>query len=247
MIPGNRDTVIGYYGFPRRRLLAEARRRHPGARLVDLDVAAGAPDAGILPATTCRIIANIVDNAIALGDRLLLVVAAVGEDKCDRGRHAAHLLAAMGHEVVESRFPPGEWEDRPLLYSTARAPLTEKVLRIMDTVVDFFPPASPPSSCEPTHGFWGVPPNDLRLLDVFPETTHVYGWTRCVEAGRPNDLDLETRVDAGVPTVFFSQSFCAKQDLAHALAEATGGLAIDCHREVNDSILAKIEAFIRLS
>ena len=247
MIPGNPDTVIGYFGFPRRRLLAAARRRLPGARLVDLDLPLGLPDAGLLPAAGCRIIANIVDNAVALGPRLRLVVAAVGEGKCDRGRHAAFLLSGMGIEVIESRFPAEEWEDRPLSWSRARGPLREKVLRIMDTVVDPSPPDPLPEPCEATHGFWGVPPNDLALLDVFPETTHVYGWTRCVEAGRPSDLELEFFVDPGVPTVFFAQSFCAKQDVAHALAERHGGLAIDCHREVNDSILAKIEAFIRLS
>ncbi len=60
-------------------------------------------------------------------------------------------------------------------------------------------------------------------------------------------MELECLVDEGVPTVFFTQSFCAKQDLAHFLAERHRGLLVDCHREVNDSILAKVEAFIRLS
>ena len=60
-------------------------------------------------------------------------------------------------------------------------------------------------------------------------------------------MELECFVDEGVPTVFFTQSFCAKQDMAHYLAERHRGLLVDCHREVNDSILAKVEAFIRLS
>lgn len=240
--------IIGYFGFPRRSILSEARRRFgAGAALFDLDVEDGAPDAGLLPPATCRIIANIVDNAAALGGRLAAVVAAVGEDKCDRGRHAAYLLRGMGLEVIESRFPAGEFEDRPPVFSTGRGPLAGRVRRIMATVVDPSPPGDAPAPCEPTHGFWGVPPNDMRLLDLFPPTTHIYGWLRCVEAGRPADLDLECAVDAGVPTVFFHQSFCAKQDLAHYLAEKHGGIAVDCHREVNDSILAKVEAFITLS
>jgi hypothetical protein len=242
------DTVIGYFGFPRRNVLRGARERYgPDHSLVDLDVDAGAPDSGILPATTCRIVANIVDNAICLGSALAAVVAAVGEDKCDRGRHAAFLLRTMGFPVIESRFPENEFENRPLVFSRARLPLRQKIDRIMATVVDPSPPAVAPAACEPTHGFWGVPPHDFRILDLFPETTHVYGWTRCVEAGRPSDVELECRVDEGIPTVFFTQSFCAKQDLAHYLAERHRGLAVDCHREINDSILAKVEAFVRLS
>jgi len=241
-------SVIGYFGFPRRSVLAAARNRlgleHS---LVDLDLDHGAPDAGIMPATTCRIITNIIDNAVHLGRRLIAVVAAVGEDKCDHGRHAAYLLREMGFAVVESRFPAAEFENRPLVYAMGCGRLPDRIRAIMDTVVDPAPAAAPPPPCGPTHGFWGVPPNDFRVLEAFPPTTHIYGWIRCVEAGRPGDMALECHVDEAVPTVFFTQSFCAKQDLAHHLAAKYGGLAIDCHREVNDSIMAKIEAFIRLS
>lgn len=242
------DKIIGYYGFPRRTLLREARERFGlDLPLVDLDVAAGAPDSGLLPPATCGIISNIVDNAASMRDRLAAVVAAVGEGKCDRGRHAAWILERMGLEVIESRFPEHEFEDRPLVYSRGEGPLEERVDRVMTTVVDPSPAGEPPPRCEPTHGFWGVPPNDTRILGLFPPTTHIYGWIRCVEAGRPSDLELECTVDPKVPTVFFHQSFCAKQDLAHALAERYGGIAVDCHREINDSIMAKVEAFLRLS
>ncbi len=248
MFPLKSDKVIGYYGFPRRGLLERVRGQYgPGLDLIDLDIDRGAPDSGLNQSTTCRIIANIIDNAVDLGRRLAVVIAAVGEGKCDRGRHAAFLLSRLNFTVVESRFPPDEFEDRPLVYATSSLPLTEKIERIMATVIDPSPPEDDFEPCRPTHGFWGVPPNDTRVLDPFPPTTHVYGWTRCVEAGRPADVDLECFVDDNVPTVFFSQSFCAKQDLAHLLAERHGGFAVDCHREVNDSILAKVEAFIRLS
>jgi hypothetical protein len=248
MMPQSEKRVIGYFGFPRRSILRGVRERFGmDMELVDLDLALGAPDAGFMPATTCSIIRNIIDNAVNLRGELTIVVAAVGEDKCDRGRHAAAILKRMGLEVIESRFPPEEFEDRPLHYSTGRLPLTERIDLIMKSVVDPSPPKEPPERCEPTQGFWGVPPNDMRILELFPDTTHIYGWTRCVEAGRPGDIDLECRIDEGVPTVYFTQSFCAKQDLAHYLAERSRGLLVDCHREVNDSILAKIEAFIRLS
>ncbi len=248
MVSQSEKRVIGYFGFPRRSILRGIRERFGmDIELVDLDIDIGAPDTGILPATTCSIIRNIIDNSVNMKDKLAVVVAAVGEGKCDRGRHAAEILKRMGLEVTESRFPPEEFENRPLQYSTGRLPLAEKIDSIMRSIVDPSPPGEPPERCEPTHGFWGVPPNDARILEFFPDTTHIYGWTRCVEAGRPGDIDLECGIDNGVPTVYFTQSFCAKQDLAHYLAERSRGLLVDCHRDVNDSILAKIEAFIRLS
>ena len=98
-----------------------------------------------------------------------------------------------------------------------------------------------------TPGFWGVPPNDLEILRLFPDTTHVYGWTRCVEAGTPADLELEMFVDENVPTVFYAQAFCAKAQLAKYLADKYNGLYIDIDDYASNSIKAKVEAFLRLS
>ncbi|MBN1164629.1 MAG: hypothetical protein JXB45_08625 [Candidatus Krumholzibacteriota bacterium] len=247
MVPAP-ENIIGYYGFPRREDIRLARERY-GCHLplVDLDVYQGAPDSGLLGTTTCRIISNIVDNAVFYSRRLSAVIADVGEGKCDRGRHIAYLLRGMGFQVIESRITEAEFENRPLVWSRSAGTLRERVNRIMDSVIDAAPPGDTPLPCAPTHGFWGVPPHDFRILDLFPPTTHIYGWTRCVEAGRPSDLELECSIDEGVPTVFFTQSFCAKQDLAHYLAEKFGGMEVDCHRDVNDSIGGKVEAFLKLS
>ena len=99
---------------------------------------------------------------------------------------------------------------------------------------------------KPEYGFWGVPPNDLDFLDIFPNNTHVYGWVRCVEAGRPADLELEMFVDESVPTVFFAQTFCAKMQLAKYLAKKHHGLYVDVDDTASNSVRAKIEAFIKL-
>ena len=96
-------------------------------------------------------------------------------------------------------------------------------------------------------GFWGVPPNDLEILRLFPDTTHVYGWTRCVEAGTPADIDLEMFVDENIPTVFYAQAFCAKSQLAKYLADKYNGLYIDIDDYSSNSIKAKVEAFLKLS
>ena len=98
-----------------------------------------------------------------------------------------------------------------------------------------------------TPGFWGVPPNDLELLKLFPNTTRVYGWVRCVEAGTPADLDLEMYIDENVPTVFYAQAFCAKSQLAKYLADKYNGLYVDIDDYASNSIKAKIEAFLKLS
>ncbi len=248
MIPSGCERFIGYYGFPSRAKIAAARLRFgPDLPFIDLDIDHGAPDSGLLPATTCRIISNIMDNTVFFAGKIAGVVAAVGEGKCDRGRHTAFLLRSMGFDVIESRFSEKEYENRKLVWSTGRGDLSTRVSKIMDTVIDPDVAEVIPPACEPTHGFWGVPPHDFGILELFPPTTHIYGWTRCVEAGRPSDIAMESYVDAGVPTVFFTQSFCAKQDMAHYLAERYGGIEVDCHRNINDSIMAKVEAFIKLS
>lgn len=234
--------MIGYYGHPPREVLEEARARF-GNDFIDLDVATGAPPSGVLPRAYCKILSNIVDNAVNLGDRLDVIVASVGEEKCDGGRNVAVILEKMGFNVVQTTNT--NRRRRPVTISTSGLPLKEKLDRIMASVVGAQPRALP--GCRPTHGFWGVPPNDYSLLDLFPPTTHVYGWTRCVEAGVPSDLELELHVDAEVPTVFFTQSFCAKQALAKFLAGKSGGLCIDIDTSVTDSILAKVEAFIALT
>ena len=234
--------MIGYYGHPPREALEEARCRY-GGEFVDLDVAAGASPSGVLPGAYCKILTNIVDNALALRDELDLVVASVGEEKCNGGRSVALILSELGFNVIET---VNENRRRlPLSISTSDLPLAEKVDRIMATVVSGAPP--PLKECCPTHGFWGVPPNDPLLLELFPPTTHVYGWTRCVEAGVPSDHELESSVDPDVPTVFFTQSFCAKQATAKFLAEKHGGLYVDMDTAVSDSILAKVEAFITMA
>ena len=81
---------------------------------------------------------------------------------------------------------------------------------------------------------------------MFPNETHVFGWTRCVEAKRPADTDLEMYVKEGLPTIFFAQTFCNKMQLAKYLAKKHGGLFIDVDDYATNSTKAKIQAFMRL-
>ncbi len=234
--------LIGYWGVPPRHVIDRYRRKHPFDEFVDLDLDLSAPPSGLVPDAFCQIITNIVDNAVHLRDDLRLIIGAVGEDKCDGGRFAALILEDLGFEVIETRNPATE--RKPISICTTDMPLAEKINRITHSVV--VRNRKRFKWVEPTHGFWGVPPHDFELLSLFPSTTHVYGWTRCVEAEVPADLSLELEVDAHVPTVFYAQSFCAKNALAKHLAEKYHGLYIDCDGPVTNSVLAKVAAFIKL-
>ena len=69
---------------------------------------------------------------------------------------------------------------------------------------------------------------------------------RCVEQMSPYDLELEQFVDKNIGTVFFAQTFCAKNQLAKYLADKYQGLYIDIDGLSSNSTRAKIEAFLRL-
>jgi hypothetical protein len=238
----DRRKFIGYWGCPPRQVVASIGRKHPFDQFLDLDVDMGAPPSGIIPDAYCRIITNVVDNALHLRKNLRLIIAAVGEDKCDGGRFAALMLKDIGLTVIEVRNM--ETERQPISISTSGLALFDKANRIMDSVIT--PNKRIFREVEPTHGFWGVPPHDMSLLKLFPNTTHVYGWMRCTEAGVPADLELEMEVDPDVPTVFYAQTFCQKTSLARYLANKYDGLCIDCDGPLTNSVIAKVTAFIRM-
>ena len=186
-----------------------------------------------------------------------LIVAPIGKDKCDSGWFASKILMEKGFNVVQSIFEDIE-PKREIKICSSNLPLYEKVTTITDSIIKpalleqnfqqiLIPEENTSSNPLFTPGFWGVPPNDLEILRLFPDTTRVYGWIRCVEAGTPADLDLEMFVDENVPTVFYSQAFCSKSSLAKYLADKYNGLYIDIDDYASNSIKAKIEAFLKLS
>lgn len=243
------EKVIAIWGYPRPAILAEISNKYPEHKIIDLDIPYGATETKLLPDNYCQIITNIVDNALALKDNIEQIVASIGEEKCDQGRFVAYILDKLGFPVIKTRCTEEDNVKNILpVISQSTLSLKNKVLLIMDSIIkpDLLNNHGI-SNCKPTHGFWGVPPNDLNILDLFPDTTHVYGWTRCVEMKRPADLDLEMMVDENIPTVFFAQTFCAKMQLAKYLAKKHEGLYVDVDDLISVSVKAKIEAFLRLS
>ncbi len=236
--------LIGIWGYPEPSVMEEIRKKYPQNRFIDLDINYNSPESGILPDAYCRIMKNIIDNAAAFQQNLDVIIASVGREKCDSGWFAANILRDMGFKVIETRFEEYGDKFRETPISKSSLPLKDKINRIMDNLIE--KQDLKLSEVPAEFGFWGVPPNDPDFLDIFPDNTHVYGWTRCVEAGRPADIELEMYVDEGIPTVFFAQTFCAKMQLAKYLAQKYNGIYIDVDDTASNSVKAKIEAFIKL-
>lgn len=239
---------IGFWGYPPPDVINRVKKEYPNAQWFDLDYdfSTKVPDSNILPESYCKIIKQIINNSLYFRDHIIKIVAPIGKDKCDSGWFAAQLLKDMGFDVEETKFENFEHRS-PILISTSNMPLYDKVTTITANIISD-KPMNPNSfkQVPAKFGFWGVPPNDLEVLKLFPDETHVYGWTRCVEAKVPADIELEMYVDPDVPTVFYAQAFCSKTQLAKYLANKYNGLYIDIDDYATNSVKAKIEAFLRL-
>lgn len=239
---------IGFWGDPPPEVINKVKQEYPNAQWFDLDFdfSNRVPDSNILPESYCKIIKQIINNSLYFRDEIIKIVAPIGKDKCDSGWFASQLLKDMGFDVEETKFETFEHRS-PVVISTSNMPLYDKVTTITANITSNNPIAPDNYKQVPAKfGFWGVPPNDLEVLKLFPDETHVYGWTRCVEAKVPADIEMEMYVDPAVPTVFYAQAFCSKTQLAKYLANKYNGLYIDIDDYATNSIKAKIEAFLRL-
>jgi len=248
-------TKIGFWGYPHPDITTKTKRDYPNAEWIDLDIDFNSPKTSILPESYCKIIRNIIDNAVYIKPDLIL--APIGKDKCDSGWFASKILADMGFNVIQTTFED-LYPKREVVICDSNMPLFDKIATITAGIINpeilktakaelILNTKSADNKKSFTPGFWGVPPNDLEILKLFPDTTRVFGWTRCVEAGTPADIDLEMYVDDSIPTVFYAQAFCAKSQLAKYLADKYNGLYIDIDDYASNSIRAKVEAFLRLS
>ncbi|MBU0480216.1 MAG: hypothetical protein KKG47_03835 [Proteobacteria bacterium] len=198
----------------------------------------------LLPRVYCAILRTVVLNAMHL--ELDAIFVDVGPGKCDAAFHVATILEdelpiPVIRCVNTDRTPFGT----PLC--TARMDLMDKFVAITEGVKSA-EPGPPLPECRPTAGFWGVPPRDFAILKPFPATTHVFGWTRCMENKTPADSELEAIINPEIPTVFFAQSFCAKTALARLLARKhPHSLYLDIDVTTGSSAMAKIQAFLELS
>jgi len=240
-------NIIAFWGYPRPELIEKYKEDYPNAVWVDLDIDYGYPKSNFLPENYCVIIKNIFDNAFYLKDKIIVILAPIGKDKCDSGYFASELLKSFGFNIIQSVFEEKCLDVKKLKLPISRSglPLKEKVNLITKNIIEQ-KDYSYLEQSKPQFGFWGVPPNDLSVLDLFPNNTWIFGWTMAVEAGYPGDWNLETFVDKNIPTVFFAQAFCSKTQIAKHFANKYNGLFIDIDSIPNNSAKAKIEAFLKL-
>ncbi|MEK6202262.1 MAG: hypothetical protein N2A40_07575 [Desulfobulbaceae bacterium] len=238
---------IGIVGIPPLAVIRELEAE--GTTIFDLDEPLVKRDielaSSYLPRVFCAILRTVIINGLSL--KLDRIYIDVGPGKCDCALHTATILTDILPEttVISTRNQDRNDFGTPLC--TTQMPLVDKISAITRSVQSATPYQDLPA-CVPTAAFWGVPPRDFSLLSLFPETTHVYGWTRCMENKTPNNQSLEALYNPDIPTVFFAQSFCAKTALARHLANKhPHGLYVDCDVTAGNSAKAKIEAFLELS
>ena len=217
-------------------------------RIIDLDeqqVKAAIDLSGLyLPKVYCAVLRTVVVNVMHL--ELDEIYIDIGPGKCDCAMHVAIILKdILDIPVIQTRNMDSEPFGAPVC--RARMPLLDK-FKAITRGIQSTRPHLPLEPCLPEAGFWGVPPRDFSILSLFPDTTHIYGWTRCMENKTPADFELEMHINPSVPTVFFAQSFCAKTALAHHLATLhPRSLYLDCDVTAGNSTRSKIEAFLELS
>lgn len=247
MKPVTEKTRTGIVGIPPLAVIQELEAA--GDIIFDLDEPLIKKDieaaSAFLPRVFCAILRTVVINAVNLKlDRIFIDI---GPGKCDCALHTATVLEDIlpVTTIIKTRNQDQTGFGTPLC--AAQMPLIDKISAITRSVQCSSPGNRLPP-CIPTAGFWGVPPRDFSLLQLFPDTTHVFGWTRCMENKTPDNQTLEELFNPEIPTIFFAQSFCAKTALArHLAARHPQGLYVDCDVTAGNSARAKIQAFLELS
>jgi hypothetical protein len=242
--PKKRTGIVGVPPLSIMKMLAS-----PEFEIFDLDEPQGRIDlesaSPFLPRVYCGILRTVIANSLALRPDIIYID--TGSGKCDCAVHTATVLEDIlpDCQIIRTRNADSKDFGTPLCRSEMN--LLQKMSAITASVQDPVP-YQPLPPCLATAGFWGVPPRDFSLLDLFPDTTHIYGWARCMENKTPDNPKLELHCNPDVPTVFFAQSFCAKTALArHLAAKHPHGLYLDCDVTAGNSAKAKIQAFLELS
>ncbi len=104
---------IGFWGYPHPYLIQKYKEKYPNFEWIDLDLDFGIEKADFLPKSYCKIIKNILSNALFYKDELEVIIAPIGKDKCDSGWFAAALLKDLGFNVIESKFEETTFKTKP--------------------------------------------------------------------------------------------------------------------------------------
>ena len=242
----NSINQVGIVGMPPLDIIRTLNRKNITIHDLDTQLVTADMEGTVshVPRVYCAILRTVVLNALHLDIDAIYID--IGPGKCDCALQVAQVL----EDILTVPVIRTQNEDQTPFGTTicgTEMNLKEKFLRITEGVKSAAR-GDNHSPCPPSAGFWGVPPRDFSILDLFPSTTHIYGWTRCMENKTPSDRLLETYCNTKIPTVFFAQSFCAKTALAHHLAKNhPQALYLDCDVTASSSVKAKIQAFLELS
>ena len=243
-LPAKRTGIVGVPPLAIMEMLAG-----PEFEVFDLDEPQGRIDiesaSPFLPRVYCGILRTVIANSLTVRPDIIYIDTGAG--KCDCAVHTATVLEDILPDCQVIRTKNNDSQDFGTPLCKTKMNLLQKMSRITASVQV---PGSHQDipACNATAGFWGVPPRDFSLLDLFPDTTHIYGWARCMENKTPDNMALELHYNPDVPTVFFAQSFCAKTALArHLASKHPHGLYLDCDVTAGNSAKAKIQAFLELS
>lgn len=237
---------IGFVGVPPLSLIKEIYCKYKNIIWVDLDEPSICHNGSIstTPKTTCRIIQTIYSNFVHYD--LNLLIATTGSSKCDSMDYLLPSLKDIkpGLEIISIN----NTDDLvyPQAISSSNTPLVNKFKFICESITNYEKKFNL-TPCKAKAGFWGVPPYDYSILELFPDETHIFGWTRCMEAKTPSNIELELTVNKNIPTVFYTQLFCAKSILAKTLANKYNGLFVECDGLIDNSTKEKISAFLELN
>lgn len=243
----NHKSIVGIVGVPPLSVMTNLAKHN--SCIVDLDEPQGIVDlestSPFLPRVYCGILRTVIANSLALQPETIYIDTGAG--KCDCAAHTATVLKDIlpRTEVIQTKNQ--DYVDFGTPLCRAKMDLVQKMSAITSGVQGVEQYQDIPI-CRPTAGFWGVPPRDFSLLSLFPDTTHIYGWARCMENKTPDNPEMESYYNPDIPTVFFAQSFCAKTALARHLAtKHPHALYLDCDITAGNSAKAKIQAFLELS
>ncbi|HIP83420.1 MAG TPA: hypothetical protein EYH19_07610, partial [Desulfocapsa sulfexigens] len=154
----------------------------PEFEIFDLDEPQGKIDietaSPFLPRVYCGILRTVISNSLAIQPDIIYID--TGSGKCDCAVHTATVLEDIlpNCRIEKTRNNDSADFGNPLCRT--RMNLADKMAAITASVQNPLPYKAL-KACNPTAGFWGVPPRDFSLLKFFPDTTHIYGWTRCME------------------------------------------------------------------
>jgi hypothetical protein len=243
----SKKPLFGIVGIPPLEIMEELAVSK--STIVDLDEPQGQINiemaSPFLPRVYCGILRTVIANSLTLQPDVIYIDTGAG--KCDCAVHTATVLEDILPQTTIIRTKNQDSTDFGTPLCKAQMDLVDKMSAITSGV-QLITPNKEITPCTPTAGFWGVPPRDFSLLSFFPETTHIYGWARCMENKTPDNMDLECHYNPNIPTVFFAQSFCAKTALARHLANKHPyALYLDCDVTAGSSVKAKIQAFLELS